>query len=158
MEGNGDDVLLSELQGALATLDPVPGHVVAAAKACLTWRHVDAELAELVADTAIQPADAARTGSQESGNATAPRLLTFEAPGLTVEVEVTEQGRQRRLQGQLVPPGSAEIEVRWQGGSISSQANSTGLFAAGPVPAGPVSIACDRHGGAGPVVTSWLTI
>lgn len=153
-----DELLLGELRDALATLDPVPEGLRAAAKECFVWRRIDEELAELAADSAAQPLGAARSTSAEGP--TESRLLTFEASGLNIEVEVTAVGERRRLVGQLVPPRSARIEVRWPGGHTTGEADTIGLFSIDSVPAGPVSIACDPPPGerAPQTVTSWVTI
>ena len=55
--------------------------MLAAARAAIGWRTIDAELAELIADSAVdEPALLVRGTAQ-------PRTLTFEAPGLTIEIE-----------------------------------------------------------------------
>lgn len=149
-----DEVLVAELRTALAQADPVPEYVVAAAKESFGWRRVDEELAALIGDSDAAPV----AGIRSIGDPTEPRLLTFEGPGITVEVEITPQGEKRRLVGQLVPPRSAQVEVRWQGGSVTSEADSIGLFSATYVPAGPVSIACRTSEAGTQVVTSWVTI
>ena len=48
-----DDALLAELAGILARVDPVPGEVTLAARSALAWRSMDAELAELLHDSAL---------------------------------------------------------------------------------------------------------
>ena len=48
-----DQSLLAEVRAAAAEHDPVPADVVAAAKASFTWRSIDAELAELIEDSAL---------------------------------------------------------------------------------------------------------
>lgn len=169
MDTRDDDALIAELRTALDTLDPVPEHVVEAAKATFAWRRVDEALAELVDDSATQPLSPARSAGRVTGHPGAdasdaaepvePRLLTFRGPGLTVEVEVTHlDSDSRRIVGQLVPPRSAEVEVRWQGGSVTSEADTIGLFSATAIPAGPVSIVCRPGAGEAQVVTSWITI
>lgn len=154
MDHSRDEGLIVELQTALATIDPVPADVIAAAKASFSWRSVDDELAELIADSATAPLAGARSVSDPEES----RLLTFEGPGLTVEIEVTAQGDMRRLVGQLIPPRRAEVEVRWSGGAVTSEADEIGLFAAGSVPAGPVSIVCRPPDAERQVVTSWVTV
>lgn len=148
-----DDLLLAELGAALDSADPVPRELLTAARASLGWRRVDEELAALVDDSATCSLAGVRSRGTE-----APRLLTFEAPGLTVEVEVTAHGAMRHLVGQLVPPHPADVEVRWPGGSATDRADDVGHFSVDAVPAGPVSVACLPHGAKIPVVTSWVTI
>lgn len=149
-----DDELVDELRALFDATDPVPGHAVATAEASFTWRTIDAELAELVADSAEAPLVGVRSHVSPAGS----RLLTFEGQGLLVEVEISPIGDSRRLLGQLVPPRPAEIEVRWPGGSMVRSADEVGHFAAAAVPAGPVSLVCRFTGTGGPVATSWVTI
>lgn len=145
-----DLALLGELREVLGEADPTPAGVLTAAQASFTWRTVDTELAELVDDSALAPT----VGIRSSGG---PRLLTFEAPTLTVVVEVSAVGEARKLVGQLVEPGAARVEVRHQGGSTEVVADDLGRFTLDQVPAGPVSFRCELAGLA-PVVTSWVTV
>jgi len=142
--------LLAELRDVAELADPVPAAVVTAAKAALTWRTVDAELAELTADSSLAPAGVRA--------AQAARLLTFEGPGVEIEVEIVETGPTRRLTGQVVPVTPAGVTIRWGAGVVDVTADDLGRFTATDVPAGSVRLevrrADDRH----PVVTSWVSI
>ncbi|HSK26532.1 MAG TPA: hypothetical protein VK894_06440 [Jiangellales bacterium] len=143
--------LLDALRAGLAEADPVPEVLVEAAKASFTWRTVDAELAELVADTALE----ARAVRGQGG----PRLLTFAAGPTTLVVEVDASGAGRRLLGQIVRPRRAEVEVRHAGGTVSVAADDLGRFRVDTVPAGPLSLSCRfPEAGEQPVVTSWVTV
>lgn len=149
-----DDELVAELRTLFEATDPVPGHVVEAAEASLTWRTIDAELAELVADSAEAPLVGVRSHPSPTGS----RLLTFEGNGLVVEVEVNTLGDTRRLLGQLVPPRAAEVEVRWPGGSIVDSTDEVGHFSADAIPGGPVSLVCRFTDTGTSVATSWISI
>jgi hypothetical protein len=142
--------LLADIRDVFTEIDPVPPEVVAAAKASYTWRTIDAELAELVDDSALAPT----AGIRGQGG---PRLLTFEAPTVTVVVEVTDVGGTRRMLGQLVQPQQAEVEVRHADGSVPVPADELGRFSVDTIPAGPVSLSCRIASGQA-VVTSWVTI
>jgi len=147
-----DHVLLAAIRGVYDELDPVPPEVTAAARASLTWLTVDAELAEISLDSLLEAGSGIRS-------TVAPRLVSFEAPTLTVEVEICETGDTRRLVGQLVPPSEAEIVVRHQDGHLSVSADQLGRFTAEGVPGGPVSLLV--HFPAAPmqsVVTSWVIV
>ena len=72
-----DDVLLDELRALVADDDPVPERVLAAARGSFTWRTIDAELAALVYDSAL---DAERLTAVRSADTV--RLLTFETAEL----------------------------------------------------------------------------
>jgi hypothetical protein len=150
MVDQSQDPLLTALRRVVASADPVPPSVVEAARAAYVWRTIDAELAELTADSAM-----AAAGVRSSS---APRLLTFEGTGVEVEVEVAQTGSTRRLSGQLVPVGPAQITVRWSGGTSETTADDLGRFAVERIPAGTVSLAILRIGAEHPIVTSWISI
>jgi hypothetical protein len=147
-----DMVLLTRVKEVYAEIDPVPPYVLDAAKAAIGWRLIDSELAELVEDTELTPITGLRAG-------TAPRLVTFEADALTVEVEVATTGDRRRLMGQLVPPSAGEIEIRNAVRTQVVEADDLGRFSASDVPAGPTSLVCRLTGAVErPVATSWIVI
>jgi hypothetical protein len=144
-----DEQLLTELRSALVDVDPVPDGVTAAARDAFGWRTLDAELAALSYDSLLD--DKVLAGVRSDGDAA--RLLTFESPALTVEVEVGSG----RIIGQLVPPQAGEVEVRHAGGSMTVAADAVGRFVANGVPAGPVSLRC-RTTDAAAVVTDWIVL
>jgi len=152
--GPEDEDLLRELRAAARRFDPPPESVLDAARASFTWRTIDAELAALEFDSAVdQAATAVRSGE-------GPRLLTFAAPGLSIEVEVSPVGSRRQLVGQLVPAQPARIDVRHAGGVTTVRADQLGRFDAAAISAGPVSLRC-RLGDAPsspPVVTEWIPL
>jgi hypothetical protein len=152
--GPEDQALLEELRGAARRFDPPPPAVLEAARASLTWRTIDAELAVLEFDSAVdQAAAAVRSGE-------GPRLLTFSAPGLNIEVEVSPLGPRRQLVGQLVPAQAARIDVRHAGGVTTVQADQLGRFGVDAVSAGPVSLRCHLATvpPSPPVVTEWIPL
>jgi hypothetical protein len=144
------DPTFASLRSVIDRADPIPPTVVDAARAAYTWRTIDAELAELTTDSATAVA-----GVRSSS---APRLLTFEGAGVEVEVEVAQTGSTRRLSGQLVPVGPAQVTVRWSSGSREATADDLGRFAVENVPAGSVSLLVLRTGAEHPIVTSWISI
>jgi hypothetical protein len=120
-----------------------------------TWRTIDAELAELVFDSAVDHDEAALVrGPQQD------RLLSFRAGGLTIDVEIAGTGTDRSLIGQLVPPQPAAIEIRQGGGSVTVEADELGRFNAGPLQGGPICLRFGTDAQSGPhaVVTDWVTI
>lgn len=141
--------LLSALCEMFDEIDPVPQEVVQAGYAAFTWRTVDAELAELAEDSML-----AGVGSVRGTDTT---LLTFEAPSVSVVVEVTEIGDRRKLVGQLVPACSSTLRIEHPAGAITVEVDEQGLFSADSLPAGPARVALTVPGG-GAVVTSWVTV
>jgi hypothetical protein len=147
-----DDALHADLQLA-GRLDEVPAESVAAAKASFAWRTMDAELAELAADSAEEGKLLA--GVRGPG---AVRMLTFESPTLTVEVEVLEDGSRRRLVGQLVPPQAGRVEVRHSRGTVTVAADDLGRFSVDDLAAGPLSLHCSGIAGGKEIATDWVPV
>jgi len=141
--------LLSALGEMFDQVDPVPPEVVRAGYAAFTWRTIDAELAELVEDSMLVGAGSVR--------GTDTRLLTFEAPSVSVVVEVTEMGERRKLVGQLIPACAAALRIEHPAGATTVAVDEQGLFSAESLPAGPARVALTVPGG-GAVVTSWVTV
>jgi hypothetical protein len=126
-----DDELLELLGRALRVADPVPEHVLEAARAASTWRTIDQELAELVFDSATE-----RAGVRSEDTA---RQLTFRAPGVEIEVMVVDESS-RRIAGQLVPPQVATVRLTGGDREIEQQADRLGRFMFDGVPPGPVRL------------------
>jgi hypothetical protein len=147
--------LEDELRRAAARFDPVPGDLLRAADEAFTWRTIDAELAELVYDSLVDHDEVSLVrGPSER------RLLSFQAGGLTIDLEVTSTDSSRGLVGQLVPPRQASVEIRIGAATIPADTDELGRFRAGPLPAGPMSLRCSV-GSAEPgaaVVTDWVPI
>ena len=146
-----DDQLLAQLGAALDAVDPVPEHVLDAAKAAFTWRTIDAELASLVFDSAAEDLIGVRS-------AETPRQLTFSSPGFEVELIILSDAT-RRLVGQLVPPQPAEIVLHHETGERAVRSDSLGRFTIDDVPVGSVRLTCRLQGENGPAVqTEWTII
>lgn len=148
-ESMADDELLEVLGHVLDTVDPVPPQVTEYAKAGFGWRNIDAELAELVYDSATEDL----VGVRSEGEA---RQVTFRAPGVEIEVAVLAEDT-RRIVGQLVPPQSATIELRYAQERQTTRSDSLGRFTFHDVPTGPISLRCDL-GGDQSVQTDWLIV
>ncbi|HKB31916.1 MAG TPA: hypothetical protein VKD26_13915 [Streptosporangiaceae bacterium] len=156
MRDEPDDTELEEqLRQVAARFEPVPPDLMRTAVGAYTWRTIDADLAELVFDSAVDDDEAALVRGAPQG-----RLLSFRSSGLTIDVEVTGGGSRRNLIGQLVPPGRAAIEIRQGGDVVSLDADELGRFTAGPFRAGPIRLRLSGAAQAGPrrVVTDWVSI
>ena len=73
---------MAELAAAVEEEAAVSDRRRAAARAAFTWRTVDAELAELLHDSALDAGAAVRSGSD------GPRMLSFRRAAVTLEVEI----------------------------------------------------------------------
>jgi len=146
-----DEELLALLREALG-YGPVPEAVMTAAQEAYGWRDMDAQLAALTYDSLLETDALAGVRSV----ALEARLLTFEAGDVTVEIELAD-GSGGRLNGQLVPPQSAEIEVRYADGSLSLTASPAGRFWVTALPRGPISLVCRLADGT-VVQTEWVVL
>lgn len=152
--GDPDDHLVADLRRLASRRDGVPAEVLASAKGTFTWRTIDADLAQLTFDSAVETPELAGV----RGAATA-RLLTFEASTLSVEIEVSASGSRRRIVGQLVPGHVAVVEVLHDGGSEEVETDDIGRFAVDGIFPGPVRIDVRAADQPGPSVsTAWVIV
>jgi hypothetical protein len=147
----------AELRTIVARVDPVPPLLDAAARAAFTWRTVDAELAELMRDSA-DAASEEEAGALLVRGPSGPRQLSFESPRLGIELEVVATGpRSRRLEGQLLPPGSATVTIERPGeDGLSVQADELGRFSLDGLVAGVVRLHVALRGAQ--IAIPWTTI
>ncbi len=143
-----DDALQEVLGTALRQADPVPRHVIAAARGAFTWRTIDQELADLVFDSATE-----LTGVRDHGGT---RQLTFQGPGLEIEVMVADPAT-RRLVGQLVPARPATVRLEGTEAVLEQQADRFGRFTFDGAPAGPVRITVAGSDDTA-VTTDWILL
>jgi hypothetical protein len=152
--GNNEQRLLGELRRLAGEVDPVPDEVTSYAKAALGWRRIDAELAELLSDSALDSQAVAATRS----SAARARSLTFRTSSLELDVEIREDDPGVVLMGQLAPPGRATVEVQRADGSPaeSQEADALGRFRIGLSERGRIRLRIAREAPATPVETSWF--
>ncbi|MEV7504997.1 hypothetical protein [Streptomyces sp. NPDC093018] len=144
LEATADALLEEELRQAAAVLDPVPGFLRQLAIEAYALRDLDARIAELTFDSLVDALPV-------RGVTDAPRMLTFRAGALTVDVEVTGEG----LIGQVLPPGSARIEVLGGPGAARPVTVDTlGRFISDAPPSGPFALRLRT--GTEVIVTEWL--
>ncbi|MQA35465.1 hypothetical protein [Modestobacter roseus] len=143
-----DERLLHDLARVARDRDPVPTDLLEFARQSLTWRTVDAELAELTADS-HEVARAVRTAGDDV------RLLTFSAGDLRLDVEVLAEGATRRLVGELSPAQPARVVLEHTDGTLTEDTDELGRFLLDGVPVGLVRLRCTPEGGPG-FITPWL--
>jgi hypothetical protein len=149
------DELEEELRRLAAGREPVPAALFQAAVDAFAWRDIDAEIAELVFDSLLN-SDAATQVRGPAG----PRLVSFSAGEVTIDVEVTSAGPGRAVMGQIDPPRRATVDIRGRRDTVTVEADDLGRFRSGPLPAGPASLRLRPPAGApGPaVVTDWISL
>ena len=152
--GDPDELLLTELRRVAALLDPMPDRLVRAGRESLTWRSVDAELAALLSDSAVDDERAALVRSTAG-----LRAVAFESSALTIELDVLVDGPRRTLVGQLVPAAPAAVEVQTAELRTTVAADAQGVFRVENVPAGQMRLRVTGHPASDvPTETSWITI
>ena len=147
-----DEALIEQVRNTLRA-DAVPESVTEAAKAALSWRRIDAELAELLADSALDAEPALARG------ATLVRSVSFSAGKTIIELEIQHDRDRRTLLGQLSPAATWTIEVQGADGSAAEPVRSDllGRFRIALGRGGTIRL---RLSGADGVVieTAWLPI
>ena len=102
------------------------------ARMAFDWRTLDRELAELVADSALEQAVALRS-------ATSPRLVSFEGRKVSLELEIEIRDEARVITGRVFPRQEATVAViRLVGPTAVVETDVDGRFVV-EVPAGPVA-------------------
>ena len=144
------------LRALVARLDAPPEHVLAGARMAFTWRTVDAELAELIRDTA---ADTEAGEPVAVRGAAEGRLLSFEAGGLAIELEAVPAGDgTHHLTGQILPPGTGAVVLERLGGAVEMAADVLGRFRAAGVTPGHARLRVRPVASPADVVTPWFTV
>ena len=158
----GDDDLMADLRRVAGLADPVPEPVRAAARAAFETRHMDARLAELVADSA------AEADFEPVRQAADERLLSFQAEGTQVELTVRAEGAGWTMMGQVFGEGSdagtdagtviasASVDSGTRG-STPLALDALGRFMVTDLASGPTRVRCRLPGG-GSLVTSWVML
>jgi hypothetical protein len=151
VKADPDNELIEELRTVLRRTDPVPAEVTDFAKAALGWRRLDAQLAELLEDSALESEAAAL-----ARGAAGLRSLTFRSDELAIDIEV----QPGRLLGQLAPPpAAATVELQVENGDVSAttESDSLGRFRLALEGEGRFRLRILRRGESA-VETSWFNI
>lgn len=151
MTERSDDELMAELAEAVAEEAAVSDRRRAAARAAFTWRTVDAELAELLHDSALDAGAAVRSGAES------PRMLSFRRAAVTLEVEIDGES----VLGEVIDDagGDEPATVTLQRPDADDRtvaADASGFFRFDDVAAGSVRFVVARAGWS--LTTPWATI
>jgi len=151
-----NDALEQELGELLGRADPMPPTVLQAGRAALGWRRLDAELAELLADSVL----ASDERSLARGTEAPLRSVTFGTGrwAIDLDIEVSREGR--TLRGQVSPPVPATIEVQRQDGTTLSavSADAFGRFVVALPGAGTIRLRLAGDPQLPTIETAWITI
>lgn len=150
---HADEELLARLGALIPRMTELPAEQRDFARDLFVWRTVDAELAELAEDSLL---DLEPTG-QRTRAGTQPRLLTFAADGLTIEAEVDTSPGGRRLIGQIVPAGVADVALQSAEVQAQTRADGRGRFVL-PLPGREVRMRMRCVVGQRTVETAWVLV
>lgn len=148
-----EDDLEARLRAIAAEAEPPPEHVLDAARAAFALRDLDAELAALVADSAVD-APAVLTRAVVSD----VRMLSFECGSVTVELDVeSDPGTHLlRLSGLAVGAIGEVVVVRSES-RAAVEISADGRFTAEGIEPGPMRLELTSADGRR-VTTSWITL
>lgn len=146
-----DDELMAELASAVEPAPEVVERRRAAAQAAFTWRTVDAELAELLHDSALEAGAAVRSGSE------GPRSLAFGHSGHTLEIEVDGD----QVLGEVITDGEASEPTkvtlrRPDGEDVTVETDASGFVRFSGVASGLARFVVERAGWS--LTTPWVTL
>lgn len=144
-----DDLLMARLGAAARAVDPVPALVSESARALFGFQRLDAELAELVADSE-------RGLAGVRGVSDEVRLLSFETPRLVVDVQVSGATVVGQVASEAVVAGVIWLE-RAGAAPVEQDLDELGRFRYERVAPGQVRLAVACSGG-GSVTTVWFRV
>lgn len=125
-------------------LDPIPARLTDAARNAFDWRRVDAELAELLFDSAEQELVGIR------GTTSDRRSFRYAANEFVLRVHLTEE----TLIVMVEPPRSVPCRVVSESASTEHHTDELGELAVG-LPELPLRVEVDLPSGS--IVTPWIT-
>ena len=155
MSDLNDDELMAELAAAVEEEAAVSDRRRDAARAAFTWRTIDAELAELLHDSALDAGAAVRSASGADGG---PRMLSFRRAAVTLEVEVDGQevlGEVVEDGGDATGPATVTLQ-RPDAEDRTTETDASGFFRFDGVGPGSVRFVVARAGWS--LTTPWATI
>jgi hypothetical protein len=143
-----DDDVMSLLRASLGDELTVSARAVEAARAAFDWVAFEQQMADVVFDSADEPALEAGVRSVTA----AARQVTYRAGELTVDCELGPDG----LVGEVLPAGTARVWLRSPStGDRELAVDERGRFADPHPPPGPFALRIMRAGQL-EVVTAWL--
>jgi hypothetical protein len=144
-----DDELMDQLRQISTVVDPPPDAVVDDARAALSMRLTDSEIAALLMDSALEP-------ELVRGDAEDVRLLSFEADGVVVELQAELTGHRVSLRG-LITGASGAVTIEAAEHRLSAPVDAEGWFTAADLPRGATRLRVHASDGRW-VTTSWVLL
>ena len=147
---NGDEELLAPIREATADTSAMRDAIRRVARSAFATRVRDPNrlLARLSYDSLLHRAESVRDGGSADR-----RVVTFDAPTLSIEIEISGD----RLLGQVVPPARADVEIMTPDGPLDrTSADAQGCFTLPAPDPGAVRFGCRTEQGL--VLTDWVRL
>jgi hypothetical protein len=156
-----DEELLAALAVVLNDDEPVPMSAVEAAIASFTWHSIDAELLELLYDSAIESETLTEVREPASPNGRqenlASRWLTFASPSVEVELKLSsEQGW--LVRGAIIPVGRYEVELQQGSDLVAGASSDAGVFELTAIDTRQFRLIITTDTAGGRLVTPWIDL
>jgi hypothetical protein len=149
-----DEALASRLARIAAEADPVPSLVLESAFAALSLRRLDAELARMVHDSEVDGLAGVRGAADDASGEV--RMLSFEAPGLSISAQISSAAGTRSLLGQVAGSAVSGVAVQTPASSWPAALDDGGVFRFENLPSGSLRLVIDTP--RGEVVGDWITV
>jgi hypothetical protein len=146
-----DRELLDALAVVLLHDEPAPADAVEAAIDAYTWQAIDAELLELLYDSAVGTLPALRDDAPPS------RLLTFTSPSVEIEIELTSDAPPR-VRGAVAPPGRYGVELQQGSSRVAGVSSEAGMFELTAVDTSPLRLIITTDVTEARLVTPWIEL
>jgi hypothetical protein len=147
-----DGELLAALAVVLRQDEPVPPDAVEAAIEAFTWQAIDAELLELLHDSAVDELSATRDETESPS-----RLLTFRSPSVEIEITVTSDAPPL-VRGAIMPAGTYRVELQQGTNRVAGASSEAGIFALTAVDETPLRVIITTGDGGARLVTPWIEV
>jgi hypothetical protein len=152
--GPADEAFAEQLRQLALEADPVPDLVYESARAALSLRRLDAELAAMVHDSLIDGMADIRGPLDDSEGEV--RMVTFEASGVSISAQISTSATGRSLLGQVAGADVTSVTVQTPRGSHSAEVAESGVFRLAELPSGSVRLLIATS--TGELVGDWITV
>ena len=142
---------LHVLDDVLSEEEPIPPELIVAAQESYTWFDVDAELAELLFDSASGELALVRSDGER-------RLLVFGSAERAVQFETVRRGDRFDLVGFVTPGRAEEVRAQRSGGETVARAGDGGAFTLHDVAGGMVRLVVGPADDASVLITPWFML
>jgi hypothetical protein len=149
--GEGPDDMLNLASDYFDEAEALPAHLVQAAGDLYTWHTIDAELLELLVDSAAMELNPVRAE-------VATRMIAFGGSERGLHIECVPSGSAYVIEGQLVPAGPVSIDVERPGEHASYTTDASGSFRTAPLAPGSLRLVVRSDTGERLMLTPWFVL